>query len=164
MYMKSLIASAVLLLAASVLAQAQPAKKPATNKLSDSYAIAALRGVIASENTDLDLDKIKANISAALDEMEAQVSSPADQKSFDALKLRFEGEMAYLNILKAQLNFEQATADMGVAVPPPGAKAMWAEDVAHRKSCEGSLKANLKQRDGVFPKECKQALSEKKGT
>jgi hypothetical protein len=94
---KSIVA--IILLVLSMQAQTKPQTKLTTHKLGDAFATATLRGVIASERTDLDFDQIEANIKTDLDEMEAQATSPAEQKSFDEISKRLKSTMLFLEDL-----------------------------------------------------------------
>lgn len=147
--MKILIVAIAIVLA-SLSMQAQTKAHTTTTKIGDAYATAALRCVIASGSTDLDFDKIEANISTHLDEMEAQATSPVEQKSFDEIKRRFKSDMAFLDFLKVSVRTSLALGGDASEV-----RASWIKHVADCKPCNDALKANLKLRDGTIPKECK---------
>lgn len=157
------IAAAIFILVGLSQAQTKTTKKPAAPaaaKLGDAYATAALRAIITKQNPT-DLTKFEENIRKALEEMEAQVSSPAEQKSFDGIKELFDDSKSFIHfmVLSAATERELKTFNRSLSGSDPEYKE--SDDASARtsladaeKPCYDALKANLKRRDGTMPKEC----------
>ena len=123
--MKTAIAAiaVTLALAGSAFSQTKSAK------IGDAYGVAAMRYVIAVSNSKP--DAIKAPL---LDELQAQISSSAEQANYDGIS---------------------SLDDVFYHNAPP----MLSDDDRHVRSvlyhsCLVAVKANLKRRDGIIPQEC----------
>ena len=125
--MKSTIAAIAITLALVVPAFAQAIK------LGDAYGVAAIRFVNAWSSDQ----------SAAwptLSELEAQISSDAEQASYDGI----------VKIVKAD-----RAANFAINSKPGATMADINAYYATRQPCYDALKTNLKHRDGTIPAECK---------
>jgi hypothetical protein len=135
---KALGTIAVALAMITGLAQAQKAAQTQTKKLGDAYATAALRVLIAGTTSQ-----------EGINEMEAQISSATEQKSFDEIKPILEGDMLIQNF------YDKAAETARLLGSESQTAASFAQHIADRKPCWDALKTNLKRRDGTIPKECK---------
>jgi|SRR5208282_415147 hypothetical protein len=123
------IAAAVLMFVGLSHAQTKPA-----NKISDAYAVQARRIIITpSEATE---DKIK--------ELEALISSPVEQKNFDAI----------ISFMQADMVVVDATTKAFGTEKQPEAEERYERARIARKPCWDGIKANLSRRDGSIPQAC----------
>jgi hypothetical protein len=148
------IATVVLVLAltGSTFAQTAP-------KLSDAYGVAAVRTAIQFVN---DWDKA----GALLNELEAQITSPAEQESYDGLlvllrKIR-NGQRAVNEKLDARLKTVPEYPTISIAERQARLNKVFAQAEADNAAyaaslqpCFLALKTNLQHRDGTMPAECK---------
>lgn len=115
---------AVLLLTACCLAQSRVAAIP----IGDAYGVAAMRVVIATQG-NMSEDAGKQKVFDLLQELEAQITSPAEQASFDAILNALTSGNIHLD---------------GRTYFNPGL----------RPQCRADLKYALKHRDGTTPTAC----------
>ncbi len=116
-----------------------------TDKIGDAYGVAAMRTIIAREAVR--------DHEPLLTELEAQISSPAEQASYDGI----------VSVLQRSEN--ERVAIVAPVVAATRSNSMTSELKQQEESqlarwraswtlCFEALKANLKHRDGVIPKEC----------
>jgi hypothetical protein len=135
------------LLYALLLAVTAVSVRAQDTKLGDAYGVAAVRAVIQFES---DWDKA----GQLLIELEAQISSPAEQASYDNI----------LAVLKTVQTGQRRVNDAYDYCSQPNTmntckwdawKAANAAYAASIQPCFTALKTNLKRRDGTVPQECK---------
>jgi hypothetical protein len=127
------------------LALASSAVCQTTTKLGDAYGVAAMRVALSEQGVYYTLDQAVARektLHSLMFELEVQISSPAEQASFDVFlaiqeKKRVEGQKES-NTTDTSVMFDRMLLRDKAFVP-----------------CYAALETNLKHRDGTMPKECK---------
>jgi len=127
-----------------------------TKKIGDAYGVAAMRAIIRYMAHDQDTSD--PGLLSLLDELEAQISSPAEQSSYDDIRSILKArDDKWDNLIAPVKDVLKSSGinDSRITSLRKQADQDFVQYKASRLPCLIALKTNLKHRDGTIPQECK---------